>query len=121
MGIKQDFLTTQTGNEKHGLCPGVLKTFPSLWRFLLTSQGSTSDSDNGSGGGKAHTGHESGKPPVVCIDPTPPMLIPEVLGLIQPRLECCAVNSLIWPQSGTSLSLSSDQVPVLALKGFKML
>lgn len=39
VGIKQDFLSTQAGNEKCGLCPGALQTFPSLWRFLLTSPG----------------------------------------------------------------------------------
>lgn len=37
VGIKQDFLTTQTGNEEHGLCPGALQTFPSLWRLLFTA------------------------------------------------------------------------------------
>lgn len=39
VGMKQDFLTTQTGNEELGLCPGALHTFPSHWRFLLTSPG----------------------------------------------------------------------------------
>lgn len=85
-------------------------------------QGSIPGSNNGVEGGKAQRGHASGKagkPRVVCTNPTPPLAIPEVLGLIQPRLECCAVNSLIWHQSGTSSALSSHQVPVLALKGLK--